>query len=95
MVTLTARLLGPCTEPKADAKSYAQSVAEWMSPLDFNQKQADIFERREGHTGQWFLEDQTFKEWEAGEIGPLWCHGIRKNAMFIPSRLGSCADKDS
>ncbi|KAJ7841907.1 ankyrin repeat-containing domain protein [Mycena olivaceomarginata] len=51
-------------------------IIEWASPLNFFPRQADILSNRQPGTGEWLLQDGTFKRWEAGEIRALWCRGI-------------------
>ncbi|KAF7334412.1 ANK-REP-REGION domain-containing protein [Mycena venus] len=52
------------------------TVIEWYSPLNFFLRQADIFSTREPGTGEWLLEDATFKEWRLGGGKTLWCRGM-------------------
>jgi Cdc6-like AAA superfamily ATPase len=49
---------------------------EWLSPTDFPAQQHDIITRREGGTGQWFLETLEFKRWLQGCDKTLFCSGI-------------------
>ncbi|KAF7346004.1 ANK-REP-REGION domain-containing protein [Mycena venus] len=53
-----------------------QKIIEWASPLNFFPRQADIFSTRQPGTGEWFLQNDLFQKWRAGEIGALWCRGI-------------------
>ncbi|KAJ6563628.1 hypothetical protein DFH09DRAFT_920088, partial [Mycena vulgaris] len=51
-------------------------IIEWFSPLNFFLQHADIFSARQPGTGQWFLEDKSFKEWKSGTGKVLWCPGM-------------------
>lgn len=53
------------------------AILDWLSPINFFQRQADISQLREKGTGEWLLADPVFKEWESSSGGTLWCHGIR------------------
>ncbi|KAJ7500092.1 hypothetical protein FB451DRAFT_1074388 [Mycena latifolia] len=58
-----------------DSKERAKIIA-WLSPLNFFLRQADITRVRQTGTGEWFLADQRFQEWESSAGGTLWCRGI-------------------
>ncbi|KAF7370630.1 Ankyrin repeat domain containing protein [Mycena sanguinolenta] len=51
-------------------------IIEWYSPLNFFVRQADIFRLHQPGTGRWFLEMNSFKEWECGFGKVLWCRGM-------------------
>ncbi|KAJ7659522.1 ankyrin repeat-containing domain protein, partial [Mycena rosella] len=51
-------------------------LIEWLSPLNFFPRQAEILSSRQPGTGEWLLEDDHFKAWKSGLGGTLWCHGI-------------------
>ncbi|KAJ6520690.1 ankyrin repeat domain-containing protein [Mycena vulgaris] len=53
-----------------------RAILEWMSPLNFLQRQADVFSTLLPGTGEWLLEHAQFHEWEFGSGEVLWCHGI-------------------
>ncbi|KAJ6586375.1 ankyrin repeat-containing domain protein [Mycena vulgaris] len=52
-------------------------IIEWMSPLNFFQRQADIFSTWQPGTGGWLLDDTQFKAWESSSGQTLWCCGMR------------------
>ncbi|KAF7343762.1 ANK-REP-REGION domain-containing protein [Mycena sanguinolenta] len=52
------------------------AILNWLSPINFLQRQADISQLREKGTGEWLLADPVFKEWESSSGGTLWCRGI-------------------
>ncbi|KAJ7659530.1 hypothetical protein B0H17DRAFT_1096069 [Mycena rosella] len=51
-------------------------LIEWLSPLNFFPRQAEILSSRQPGTGEWLLEDDHFEAWNSGLGGTLWCHGI-------------------
>ncbi|KAJ7301960.1 ankyrin repeat domain-containing protein [Mycena albidolilacea] len=53
-----------------------QKILNWITPLNFFQRQADIFSTWEEGTGEWLLSHPDFKEWESGSGTVLWCRGI-------------------
>ncbi|KAJ7193741.1 ankyrin repeat-containing domain protein [Mycena pura] len=53
-----------------------QEILDWISPLDFLQRQADIFGIWQPGTGEWLLATPRFKQWESGYQKFLWCRGI-------------------
>jgi ankyrin repeat domain-containing protein 50 len=53
-----------------------KSFLDWISPLNFLQRQQLIFTEARAGTGKWFLDDDRYQQWER-EIGSvLWCPGI-------------------
>jgi hypothetical protein len=54
-----------------------KKIIDWLSPINFFLRQADISQLREKGTGGWLLADPTFKKWESGSGSTLWCPGIR------------------
>jgi hypothetical protein len=55
-----------------------ETIAEWLSPLNFETRQATTFRQRAEGTGKWLLDSTTFKEWRDGTSRTLFCPGIRK-----------------
>ncbi|KAJ6555662.1 hypothetical protein DFH09DRAFT_1037923 [Mycena vulgaris] len=51
-------------------------IIEWMSPINFFQRQADIFSMWQPGTGDWLLSDPQFKVWEFSSGIILWCRGM-------------------
>ncbi|KAJ7763625.1 hypothetical protein DFH07DRAFT_693959, partial [Mycena maculata] len=58
-------------------------IIEWLAPINFFQRQADISRARQPGTGGWLLEDGRFKQWEAGSQRILWCRGIPGSGKTI------------
>ncbi|KAJ7081221.1 hypothetical protein B0H15DRAFT_996439, partial [Mycena belliarum] len=53
-----------------------QQILDWITPLNFFQRHADILAAWQPGTGDWLLSDPRFKSWESGGQQVLWCHGI-------------------
>ncbi|KAJ7318937.1 hypothetical protein DFH08DRAFT_1086305 [Mycena albidolilacea] len=51
-------------------------IIEWLSPINFFLRHADISRARQAGTGGWLLADPLFKKWESGSGRTLWCRGI-------------------
>jgi hypothetical protein len=63
-----------------------KTVCEWMTTLNFFQRQADLFNTRQPGTGEWLLSDPKFKAWESSSGSVLWCRGMRVSPR-IPDSL--------
>ncbi|KAJ7323032.1 ankyrin repeat-containing domain protein [Mycena albidolilacea] len=53
-------------------------IIEWLSPINFFLRHADISSERQKNTGGWLLVHPLFKEWESGSERTLWCRGIHQ-----------------
>lgn len=62
----------------------SQKILDWLSPLNFWEKQHDALSRRESGTGQWILEEPAFNEWLDGTQRILWCPGMRMYTQTGP-----------
>jgi hypothetical protein len=51
-------------------------ILNWLSPINFFLRQADISQEWEKGTGGWLLADPVFIKWESGAGSTLWCRGI-------------------
>ncbi|EGN99623.1 hypothetical protein SERLA73DRAFT_106266 [Serpula lacrymans var. lacrymans S7.3] len=64
----------------ANAPNYSdgerQRLADWLCPLNFPQRQSEVNEMRREGTGEWILNDDTFRRWHKGDLKTLWCPGI-------------------
>lgn len=60
-----------------EAQIKRDDILNWLSPINFFLRQADISRVRQKETGGWLLEHPLFKKWESGSGSTLWCHGIR------------------
>ncbi|KAF7368344.1 hypothetical protein MVEN_00155900 [Mycena venus] len=52
------------------------TILDWLSPLNFLQRQVDIFSALQPGTGEWLLVDTQFQEWKTGSGEYLWCRGM-------------------
>jgi hypothetical protein len=53
------------------------TIINWLSPINFFLRQADVAQMRAKGTGGWLLKHPLFKQWESGSGRTVWCHGIR------------------
>ncbi|KAJ7469684.1 hypothetical protein FB451DRAFT_1136338 [Mycena latifolia] len=53
-----------------------QEILDWITPLNFFQRQEDIFSSWQPGTGEWLLSDPQFRNWASGSQEILWCQGI-------------------
>ncbi|KAJ7444039.1 ankyrin repeat domain-containing protein [Mycena latifolia] len=53
-----------------------KEILNWITSLNFFQRQADVFHAWQKGTGEWLLSDATFKNWKSRSRGVLWCRGI-------------------
>ncbi|KAJ7706684.1 ankyrin repeat-containing domain protein [Mycena rosella] len=51
-------------------------IIDWLSPINFFTRQADIFAVRQPGSGEWLLQSDQFKFWSASVGKILWCPGI-------------------
>ncbi|KAJ7026032.1 hypothetical protein C8F04DRAFT_879243, partial [Mycena alexandri] len=51
-------------------------ILNWLSPINFFLRQADISQMRTKGTGKWLRADPIFEKWESGSGSTLWCRGI-------------------
>ncbi|KAJ7440441.1 ankyrin repeat-containing domain protein, partial [Mycena latifolia] len=61
---------------KKEILAKEKEILDWITSLNFFQRQADVFRAWQPGTGEWLLSDATFKNWELGPRGVLWCQGI-------------------
>ncbi|KAJ6469693.1 hypothetical protein DFH09DRAFT_1380902 [Mycena vulgaris] len=60
---------------RAEATKRAE-INGWITPLNFFQRQNDIFASWQPGTGEWLLVDTQFQEWNSGSGKILWCRGM-------------------
>ncbi|KAJ7181444.1 hypothetical protein C8R43DRAFT_869449, partial [Mycena crocata] len=51
-------------------------INEWITPLNFFQRQDDIFSSWQPGTGEWLLANTQFQDWKNGCGKILWCRGM-------------------
>ena len=60
------------------ANIYRNDLLNWLSSLNFIEKQEDVFTKCHPGTGQWLVMTTEFQAWFAGnQSSTLWCAGIR------------------
>ena len=53
-----------------------EAILQWLSPLDFHEKQRTTYAKYHEGTAQWLLQDDVFQNWHAGKENlTLWCAG--------------------
>jgi Cdc6-like AAA superfamily ATPase len=60
-----------------------QTVLDWITPVDYAPQQHDYIARRQGGTGQWFLDSGEFQRWMSTEQQTLFCPGIPGSGKTI------------
>ncbi|KAJ7589212.1 hypothetical protein C8J56DRAFT_784894, partial [Mycena floridula] len=64
-----------------------QKFLDWISKLDFQTTQNEIFTKHTVGTGDWFLKEQRFVDWKDGKTKLLWCPGISGAGKTILSQV--------
>ncbi|KAJ7443988.1 ankyrin repeat-containing domain protein [Mycena latifolia] len=64
------------TQQERDNAAEEKQILDWITSLNFFQRQADVFRAWQPGTGEWLLSDATFRNWTLGSGGVLWCRGI-------------------
>lgn len=62
---------------KLNLSQVHQEVLDWLSPLNFASRHADIMSRRQKGTGEWLIDSAEFQDWSSGRQRMLWCAGMR------------------
>lgn len=75
MVSTGTRVFRPVLIYPSDPDQQRRAIISWLSPLEFWQKQENVFSDVHPGTGQWFLESEGFTRWLDGNPENLWCHG--------------------
>jgi hypothetical protein len=66
------------TQQNLEASERLQTdITNWLSPLDYSQKQNDLFGLRYPGTGEWLLESSEFNDWLSGPNHTLLLEGMR------------------
>ena len=67
----------------SESNSEYQTIAEWLSPLNFLQKQKDVYSPDFSDTDQWFLTHKTFRNWRKRRFQFLCCHGMAGSGKTV------------
>ncbi len=62
----------------AEPFNQRKMITEWLSPLNFAQKQQDVYDSEYANSKNVFLGSKDFRDWQSGKSGILWCQGMRK-----------------
>lgn len=67
---------------------HPQGLANWISSLNFNERQDAAFEKYTKDTGSWMLQSPEFTEWvQDDRCRILWCPGNREFLVFVDRHL--------
>jgi hypothetical protein len=58
------------------AVRHKQDLTKWICPADYHVQHQDSIDRHQTGTGQWFLQDTKFQEWNRSKDATLFCPGI-------------------
>ncbi|KAJ6580363.1 ankyrin repeat-containing domain protein, partial [Mycena vulgaris] len=75
------------TQEERNQEAEKKEILDWITPLNFFQRQDDIFSTWQEGTGEWLLADLQFKNWESGSDKILWCRGIPGAGKTVLSSL--------
>ena len=101
-LVLNARTHMELKAVRKDQSEWLQSdttrkILNWLSPLEYCNKQRDIASKRHEGTGEWFLMSEKFTSWLSGSADSvLWCPGapgagktviayVLSNMPFLPT----------
>lgn len=57
------------------AKLHKTDLMQWICPVDYHVRYRDFIGRHKSGTGNWFLQDARFQEWDQSKDGTLLCWG--------------------
>lgn len=60
-----------------ESKTRLQTILDWFSPVNFAQKQRDIYKHAYSGSKESFFQLDELIRWKRGDIQTLWCYGIR------------------
>ncbi|KAJ7154140.1 ankyrin repeat-containing domain protein [Mycena filopes] len=52
------------------------NILDWLSPINYFLRQADISGTHQSGTGTWLLEHDVVKRWRMGVLRTVWCRGM-------------------
>jgi hypothetical protein len=62
-------------------------LMRWICPVDYHVQQRDFIDRHQTGTGQWFLQDTMFQEWDRSKDATLFCPGVPGAGKTIMAAL--------
>ena len=76
---------------RRESEQRREKITNWLTTLDFAQKQKDILDSRSPDTGTWLLNSTEFSDWLFGSEPALWLNGIRKYLLdLLVENGGQC-----
>ncbi|KAK6363123.1 hypothetical protein TWF730_000572 [Orbilia blumenaviensis] len=69
----TAMILREVSVLKTDMQF--ETILNWLSSANFEEKQRDVFQQYHPKSGRWFLDSTQFRKWFSATDTRLWCHG--------------------
>ena len=75
----------PNSHDRLESRPRLQTILDWFSPVNFAQKQRDIYRHAYSGSKRSFSHLEDFIRWKRGDTQTLWCYGIR---MKDPEALG-------
>jgi hypothetical protein len=64
------------TNQRRAVSQECQTIADWISPINYGPQHSDYFDRRQIGTGQWLLDSEQFHAWLEMDKQTLFCPGI-------------------
>jgi hypothetical protein len=69
------------------AVRHKHDLTKWICPADYHVQHQDFIDRHQTGTGQWFLDDTKFQEWDRSKNATLFCPGIPGAGKTIMAAL--------
>jgi hypothetical protein len=69
------------------AVRHKRDLMGWICPVDYHVQHRDFIDRHQTGTGQWFLQDTKFQEWNRSKDATLFCPGIPGAGKTIMAAL--------
>lgn len=66
---------------------HKHDLTKWICPADYHVQHQDSIDRHQTGTGQWFLQDTKFQEWDRSKDATLFCPGIPGAGKTIMAAL--------
>jgi Cdc6-like AAA superfamily ATPase len=66
---------------------HKHELTKWICPANYHVQHQDFIDRHQTGTGQWFLQDTKFQEWNRSKDATLFCPGIPGAGKTIMAAL--------
>jgi hypothetical protein len=88
VVELTSSIRSDTTALRDEtAVRHKHDLTKWICPADYHVQHQDFIDRHQTGTGQWFLQDTKFQEWDRSKDATLFCPGIPGAGKTIMAAL--------